>query len=67
MGVLSSIGEFFGALGAGLKLAYARFTAKNAPDVKAAAVGQSDAQVADKAEKAVATGDLDEIRKEASE
>jgi len=67
MGVLSAITAFFGALGEGLKLAYVRFTAKNAPDVKAAAVGQADAKVSDAAAEDVASGDLDKIRKDAAE
>ena len=67
MGVIEAIGNFFGALGSGFKLALARFTAKNAPDVKAAAVGQSDADLAAKAAKDVASGDLDRVRKGAAE
>lgn len=67
MGIIDAIGNFFGAMGGALKLAYARFTAKNAPDVRAAAVGQSDADVAAKAAKDVASNDLDQIRKDAAE
>lgn len=40
---------------------------KNAPDVKAAAIAKQEQAEVDKTNKAVASGDLDEIRKEAAE
>jgi hypothetical protein len=47
----------------GLKIIATTHEAKNAPDVKAAAIAQDEEDVRAAATKAVAEGDLDEMRK----
>lgn len=56
---LSAIAEYFG-------WARQRSEAANAPDMKAAKIGQQEADAKTKEEKAVAEGDVDQIRKNIS-
>ena len=63
----ASITAIFQSVAAYFGWAKQRSEVANAPDVKAAAVAKQEQAQVDKSNKAVADGDLDEIRKEAAE
>lgn len=63
----ASITAIFQSVAAYFGFAKQRDAEKNAPDVKAAAIGKQEQAQVDKTNKAVADGDLDAIRKQAAE
>ena len=67
MNILATLKEAFSAFASFFNWSKHRSEVKNAPDVKAAAIAKQEQQQVDKANKAVAGGDLDEIRKQAAE
>lgn len=66
-GILSLISNALGVLSGWLGIQSKRLDLKNAPDVKAAAVEQDEADAVSKTNKAIASKDVDEIRKELAE
>lgn len=62
--MIKALGNFFGMVMEIVGLRRERAAAQNAPDMKANAAAKSDQQIKDDAAKNIATGDIDQIRKD---
>ena len=67
MGFFRAVAAFFGAIGSLFGFLKSRSDANNAPDVKAAAKKQQEADAKDKIRRDIATGDLDAQRRDWSD
>ena len=65
--MITLLGQFFRSLAESLKLVNKRNELKNSEEMKRNAKAKSDAEVRERATKAVASNDLNEIRRQAGE